>query len=49
MNGYNSLLVGAGEKSLRRLKKHKIGIYLKARVPPKLDLREFRIDKENCV
>ena len=40
-------MVGAGEKSLRRLSKKRIGLYLKARVPPKLDLREFRIDEEN--
>ena len=47
VNGYNALLIGAGEKSLRRLKKEKIGVYLKARVPPKVDMKEFRIDEEN--
>lgn len=41
------MVVGGGEKSLFRLRKSKVGIFLKARVPPKLDIREFKIDRDN--
>ena len=48
-DGYSALQVGCGNKSLKTVKNHEIGQFLKAGVPPKLDVAEFRIDPENSL
>lgn len=46
-DGVDSMLVGCGERSLKNLRKSDIGQFLKANVPPKLHLSEFKISPEN--
>jgi large subunit ribosomal protein L3 len=48
-DGYDSLLLGCGEKSLNTLTKPMLGVFLQANVPPKLNLAEFRISPENAL
>lgn len=47
--GRHSMQVGFGSKSIRRLKKSQIGHLVKAGVPPKLKLTEFRVSKGNLL
>lgn len=46
-DGVDSILVGCGERALKSMKKPEIGMFLKAGVPPKQDIGEFRISPEN--
>ena len=48
-DGYTALQVGAGNKSLNTIKRAQIGTYLKAGVPPKKDIVEFKVNKENIL
>lgn len=48
-HGYDAIVVGAGQRSLNRVKKPMVGEFLKAMVPPKLDICEFKIDPENAL
>lgn len=43
----DSVQVGCGERSIRRLKKPQIGHFMKANVPPKMHMTEFKISPEN--
>ena len=45
-NSLYQVQIGAGEKSMKRLTKSQLGHYVKARVPPKQILTEFRVTKE---
>lgn len=48
-DGYSALQLGCGQRSLNTVKNHEIGQFLKANVPPKIDVLEFRIDPENVL
>ena len=48
-DGYYALQIGAGQKSLKYLKKPEIGHFLKHEIPPKEKLSEFKITKENIL
>lgn len=48
-HNYFALLVGAGQKKLNKLKKPEIGLFLKAKTPPKMDICEFKIDEKNTL
>ena len=48
-DGYSSLVVGSGSRSLNRINRNVIGRFLKNEVAPKLDVVEFRIDPENAL
>jgi large subunit ribosomal protein L3 len=43
-NGYNSVVVGSGEKKSSRCSKAMIGVFSKLNVAPKKILKEFRVD-----
>lgn len=47
--GYDALVVGSGEKSMNTVTKPMVGQFLKAGIPPKLDVAEFRISPENAL
>jgi large subunit ribosomal protein L3 len=46
-NGYTAMEIGAGEKYLGNLRKSQIGHFLKAGIPPKLHIVQFRVSEEN--
>lgn len=46
-HGVDSIQVGCGEKSLKTVTRAMIGNFMKANVPPKKDISEFRISPEN--
>ncbi len=48
-DGVDALQIGAGMKNIKRLKKPEIGHFLRARVPPKRYLKQFRISPENAL
>lgn len=48
-DGYTAIQVGAGNKSLNTTKRSQIGTFLKAKVPPKKDISEFKVSKENIL
>jgi len=48
-DGYFSLQLGAGERNHKKLRKPEIGHYLKAGVPAKRVLKEFRVTPENIL
>lgn len=48
-DGYSALVVGAGDKSLNRVTKPAVGQFLKAGVPPKRDVCEFKVDPANAL
>ena len=48
-DGYSALVVGAGDKSLNRVTKPAVGQFLRAGVPPKRDVCEFKIDPANAL
>jgi len=43
------LILGIGQKNLKRLKKSEIGHYLKHDLPPSYRLMEFRVSEENIL
>ena len=45
-DGIDALQVGAGEKAIEDVTKPLLGVFLKAGVPPKRDIKEFRISPE---
>lgn len=47
--GYCALQLGAGDTNIKTLKKPDIGHYLRAQVPPKKVLKEFKVDPENLL
>lgn len=47
--GYSAIQLGCGQRSLNAVKNHEIGQFLKADVPPKLDIAEFDIDEDNIL
>jgi len=47
--GYDAVVVGSGEKSMNTVTKPMVGQFLKAGVPPKLNICEFRISPENAL
>lgn len=48
-DGYSALQLGSGEKNLKRLNKPEIGHLLKNNLPPKADLKEFKVDTDNLL
>jgi large subunit ribosomal protein L3 len=47
--GYYALQLGIGEKRLKKVTKSLTGHFVKANVPPKVHLREFRVSPENML
>ena len=48
-HGVDAIQLGAGEKSIRSISKPILGLFLKADVPPKRDVRDFHITPENTL
>lgn len=48
-DGYSSLVLGSGSRSINRMRRHMIGQFLKNEVAPKLDVAEYRVDPENAL
>jgi large subunit ribosomal protein L3 len=46
-DGVDSILVGCGERNLKSMRKSEMGLFMKAGVPPKQDIGEFKISPEN--
>lgn len=46
-DGYDALLIGAGQQSFNRVSNSSIGQFLTPNTPPKRHLKEFRIHPEN--
>ena len=47
-DGVNALVLGVGQKNRAHLlKKPEVGKFLKARVPPKKHIRQFKVSPEN--
>lgn len=46
-DGVDSILVGCGERNLKNMRKSEMGLFMKAGVPPKQDIGEFKISPEN--
>ncbi|CAD8091713.1 unnamed protein product [Paramecium sonneborni] len=46
---YTGLQIGAGAVNIKTLKKPQIGLFLKANIPPKKYIKEFRITPENVL
>lgn len=47
--GYYSLQLGIGEKRIKKVTKSLTGHFIRANVPPKKDMREFRVSPENLL
>ena len=48
-DGVDALQIGAGERPIENVRKPELGLFLKAGVPPKRDIREFKITPDNII
>ncbi len=48
-NGVDALQLGAGEKQIEFINKPTLGLFLKAGVPPKRNIKEFHITPDNVL